>query len=147
METITIETNNRDFVLALAQSVVSSEEWARCVIVGDSLQVPNDVFTTINEALTATELPFSAFPVLSAAQFEAALLIMGVDPDGVQPAIKAVITEPVAQAQALGAWRRLTSIRRDNETMELLKPVFNLTDAMITDAWWAAAGQEPPTLA
>lgn len=111
------------------------------------MHVPDDLADEVRAALTASELPFSAFPVLSAAQFEAALLIMGVDPDEVQPAIKAVITEPVAQAQALGAWRRLTSIRRDNETMELLKPVFNLTDAMITDAWWAAAGQEPPTLA
>lgn len=76
---------------------------------------------------------------LTASEFEAALVLLGIDRDQIEPAITAAISDSVERARALGGWRRLTSITRDNAIMELLKPAFNVTDADIDAAWAQAA--------
>ena len=77
---------------------------------------------------------------LTASQFEAALILMGIDGDEIEPAIVATITDPIEQAKAIGGWRRLVSITRDNAIMSMLKPYFSVTDEQIDEAWTQAAG-------
>lgn len=74
---------------------------------------------------------------LSAAEFEAALALMGVDREQIESAIMQAVTDQTARAVALGRWRRLVSIERSNAIMALLTPVFGVTDSQIDGAWRA----------
>lgn len=75
---------------------------------------------------------------LTALEFTAALVRMGVDPNDVEPAIRTVFASNIdALADAVAKWRNLVTMTRDNPTMELLKPVFSITDQQIDAAWMA----------
>ena len=47
------------------------------------------------------------------------------------------VTDQTARAVALGRWRRLVSIERDNASMSLLTPIFGVNDTEIDGAWRA----------
>ncbi len=89
--------------------------------------------------------PTSTAPIdypLTASEFDAALFRLGIDPDAVGPAIASVFADNFdTMADALSKWRRLVSMTRDNPTMNLLKPVFNVTDAQIDAAWMATVNR------
>ncbi|WP_422371355.1 hypothetical protein [Hoeflea sp.] len=81
---------------------------------------------------------------LSAAQFETALILMGLDRNDVEPVINRIFADnAIARADALGRWRRLEEVRRDSDLITALRgqPEFNVTDAQIDTAWMQAAGR------
>lgn len=81
---------------------------------------------------------------LSAAQFETALILMGLDRNDVEPVINRIFADnAIARADALGRWRRLEEVRRDSDLITALQgqPEFDVTDEQIDTAWMQAAGR------
>jgi len=73
---------------------------------------------------------------LSALEFDAALVRLGIDRDAVAPAIRSIFTDDIdAMADSLARWWNLKTMTRDNPVMGMLKPVFNVTDTQIDTAW------------
>jgi hypothetical protein len=90
-------------------------------------------------------LPSSTDPMdypLSALEFDAALVRIGIEREAVAPAIKQIFAGDIdAMADSLARWWNLQTMTRDNEVMGLLKPVFNVTDAQIDAAWMATVAR------
>jgi hypothetical protein len=79
---------------------------------------------------------------LTALEFDAALVRLGIDRDAVAPAIRTVFAGDIdAMADSLARWWNLTTMTRGNEVMGLLKPIFNVTDAQIDAAWMATVAR------
>lgn len=81
---------------------------------------------------------------LDAVKFEKALVLMGIDRNQVEPAIRQLHTDGAidlaTMADAIARWVRLETVERSSPVMAMLKPVFNVTDARIDAAWLEAAG-------
>ena len=79
---------------------------------------------------------------LTALEFDAALVRLGIEKGAVAPAIKQIFAGDIdAMADSLARWWNLKTMTRNNEVMTLLKPVFNVTDEQIDAAWMAAVNQ------
>tara|TARA_R110000787_G_scaffold28280_15_gene77228 strand:+ start:1858 stop:2223 length:366 start_codon:yes stop_codon:yes gene_type:complete len=79
---------------------------------------------------------------LTALEFDAALVRLGIDREAVAPAIRTIFAADIdAMADSLARWWNLKTMTRDNAVMGLLKPVFTVTDAQIDAAWMATVGR------
>jgi hypothetical protein len=82
--------------------------------------------------------------VLTAIQFEKALVLLDIDRFTIPDALKSLYTNGIitkeVYADYLSRWLQLTSIKRDSDVMAILKPIYNVTDEQIDVAWLTAAG-------
>jgi len=126
----------------VANIILADQEWPGGVECPDGVLIG---WSYSKGEFTAPAVPDPAPPStdphdypLTALEFDAALVRLGIDRDAVAPAIRSIMASDLdAMADSLARWWNLKSMTRDNAVMAMLKPVFDVTDAEIDAAWMA----------